>query len=349
MIVVIGATGFIGMYTVRHFLEKEEKVIAAGRSSSLGKVLTEMGAEFVQLNLTNEADFEKLPKENVDGVVLLAGLLPANVALQDSQSEPAADYFKINVIGAIHALEYCRRSGIKKIINCTSYADVKNRWTGDRALTEEEPRSFSFSGDHALYIISKNAISDVMEYYNEAYDMNCAWFRLPPVYGVGPHGFIYVNGKLYHSGIDTFIERAKKGEPIEIWGDPNLRRDIVYVKDVARAFDLALHHDNVRGLFNMTSSHPVSLEEQVKVIIDLFGNPECPSPIVYRPDKPNNTSSFWFSMDKADKAFGFVPEYKDFRTMMEDYKKELESGRWESLQQTRSKQQKMEHAEYEKQ
>lgn len=30
-------------------------------------------------------------------------------------------------------------------------------------------------------------------------------------------------------------------------------------------------------------------------------------------------------MDKAKKDFGFVPEYSDFRVMMEDYKKDLDA------------------------
>ena len=59
-----------------------------------------------------------------------------------------------------------------------------------------------------------------MEYYNEQHGMQCASFRLPPVYGVGPHSEIYVNGKYYKTGIQTFIENAEAGKDIEIWGDP---------------------------------------------------------------------------------------------------------------------------------
>lgn len=37
-----------------------------------------MGAKFVELDITQKEDFSKLPTENVSGVILLAGLLPAN-------------------------------------------------------------------------------------------------------------------------------------------------------------------------------------------------------------------------------------------------------------------------------
>jgi UDP-glucose 4-epimerase len=175
-----------------------------------------------------------------------------------------------------------------------------------------------------------------MEYYNQQHGMQCAQFRLPPVYGVGPHGEIYVNGKYYKSGIQTWIEKAQSGEPIEIWGDKCLSRDIIYVKDVARAFRLALASDKTFGLYNMTSGTELTLDEQAKAVIDIFSGAER-TEIVYCPDKRNNTPSFLFSMEKAKKDFGFVPEYTSYRDMMLDYKRELESGRWSSFVESRKK------------
>ena len=167
--------------------------------------------------------------------------------------------------------------------------------------------------------------------------MQCASFRFPPVYGVGPHGTIYVNGKPYKSGIQTFIEKAQKGEDIELWGDPHITRDIIYVKDVARAFSMALESERASGLYNMTSGTELDLEEQVKAVIDVFGNPEHRSRIIYRPEKANNTPSFLFDMTKAKEDFGFVPEYTSYQEMMKDYKKELESGKWDVMIRERAK------------
>ena len=123
-----------------------------------------------------------------------------------------------------------------------------------------------------------------MEYYNQQHGMRCAWFRFPPVYGVGSHGTIYVNGKVYKSGIATFIDNAKQGKNIEIWGNPHIKRDIIYVKDVAKAYYLALISDKTYGLYNMTSGTQLDLEEQVKAVIDVFTE-EIRSKIVYKPEK----------------------------------------------------------------
>ncbi len=337
MIIVIGATGFIGMYTVEKLLNENKKVIATGRNKNLGTVLENMGAEFVELDITNKADFDKLPKDGVEGVILLAGLLPANVKVDIDVDENADDYINVNVIGTINVLEYCRKNKIKKLISTSSYADVFNSWKKGVALTEEEPRNFRYIGDHAVYVISKNTANDIMEYYSQQHGMQCATFRLPPVYGVGPHSTIYVNGKKYKSGIQTFIENAEAGKDIEIWGDPHIARDIIYVKDVAEAFYLALQSDKTYGLYNMTSGTELDLEEQVKAIIEVFGNAQNPSKIVYRPDKPNNTPSFLFDMSKAKRDFGFEPKYTSYKDIMIDYKKELELGRFDKLISEREK------------
>lgn len=324
MIIIIGATGFIGMYTAEAFLEKGYKVLATGRNEAIGNALSKEGADFLKLDITNKEDFKKLPDEGVEGIILLAGLLPANTTADLVDEENAEDYFKVNVLGTINVLEWARKHNVKKVIGACSYSDVSGAWRKDYAITEEEPRNFSFTGDHSVYVISKNASNDVMEYYNQQHHMQCAVFRFPPVYGVGPHGTINVNGKPYKSGIQTFIENAAQGKDIEIWGDPDISRDIIYVKDVARAYVMALESEKTYGLYNMTSQTSLTLLDQAKAVIEVFGKDKG-SKIVLRPEKKNNTPSFLFSMEKAKRDFSFVPEYTDFKAMMEDYKREMEN------------------------
>ncbi len=338
MVVIIGATGFIGMYTVERFLEEGYEVLATGRNKVMKAQLEEKGVKCIPLDISCKEDFDMLPTENVEGVILLAGLLPANAPVDISKDENAADYIRVNVEGTINVLEYCRKNNIKKLISTSSYADVFCSWKKGVALKETEPRNFKYTGDHAVYVISKNAANDVMEYYNQQHGMQCAAFRLPPVYGVGPHSEIYVNGKYYKTGIQTFIENAEQGKDIEIWGDPTISRDIIYVKDVARAFVLALKSDKTSGLYNMTSGTELTLEDQVKTVIEVFGKDKG-AKIVYRPDKPNNTPSFLFDMTKAKEDFDFIPEYTSYKSIMEDYKAELESGRWDDFIVSRRKEQ----------
>lgn len=331
MYIIIGASSFIGVYTVEEFLKQGEKVIVTGRKNKFKEHYDRLGVEYINLDLTNKDDFEQLPKTNVDGVILLSGLLPANADVNLEENENAAEYFEINTVGTINVLEYCRKNGINRVISNCSYADVRGVW-GKKVITENEPRNFIYTGDHAVYVFSKNAANDILEYYNQQHGMKNAWFRFPPVYGVGPHDSLYINGVLKKSGLKIFIDNATVGEDICIFGDPNLSRDVVYVKDVAHAFYLAMKSEKTYGLYNMTSGQGVTLQQQAEIIAELWASsPEKKSKITYKPEVANNTPSYLFSMEKAKKDFNFSPAYSDFRIMMEDYKKDLDENKYQEL------------------
>ncbi|HRR78478.1 MAG TPA: NAD(P)-dependent oxidoreductase [Ruminococcus sp.] len=331
MYIIIGASSFIGVYTADEFLKQGCKIIVTGRNNKFKKHYHELGVEYINLDLTNESDFDKLPTEGVEGVILLSGLLPANVEVNLDIDENAADYFRVNTIGTINVLEYCRKIGIKRVISNCSYADVRGAW-GKKVITEDEPRDFIYTGDHAVYVFSKNAANDTMEYYNQQHGMKNAWFRFPPVYGVGPHDSLFINGVLRKSGLKIFIDNAIAGKDICIFGDPQLSRDVIYVKDVAHAFYLAMQSEKTYGLYNMTSGRGVTLQEQAEVIADIWAScPEKKSKITYNPNVQNNTPSYLFSMEKAKSDFGFVPAFADFRVMMTDYKKDLDANKYQEL------------------
>lgn len=332
MYIIIGASSFIGVYTAEEFLNQGCEIAVTGRHNKFREYYENKGVKFFNLDLCNDDDFEKLPRENIEGIILLAGLLPANAEVNLDEEENAADYFEINTKGTIRVLEYCRKNGIKRVISTSSYADVRNAWTAERALTEDEPRDFIYKGDHAVYVMSKNAACDVMEYYNQQHGMKNACFRFPPVYGVGPHGSLFINGVYVKSGLQIFIDKAQAGEDIIIFGNKELSRDVVYVKDVAHAFYLAMKSEKTQGLYNMTSGRGVTLQRQAEIIAEIFAeSPEKKSRIIYKPEIPNNTPSYLFSMEKAKKDFGFIPQYSDFEVMMKDYKKDMDERKYYEL------------------
>lgn len=332
MILIIGASSFIGVHTVSEFLNQGCKVAVTGRNNRFKEHYDKLGVDYYNLDLSKKEDFAVLPTQDVQGVVLLAGLLPANAEVDLDKDENAADYFRINVLGTINVLEYCRKNGIKRVISASSYADVRNAWAKDKAITEDEPRSFSYKGDHAVYVISKNAANDVMEYYNQQHGMKNAWFRFPPVYGVGPHGSLFVNGKVYKSGLQIFMDNAAEGKDICVYGDRTISRDVVSVKDVARAYYQAMFSEKTYGLYNITSGRGVTLAEQAEVIAEVFhkeGKPQ--SKVIYLPEKPNNSVSYLFSIEKAKRDFGYQPRFADFKDMMTDWKKDIDKNLYRDL------------------
>lgn len=129
MFVIIGASSFIGVYTATHFIESGEKVVVTGRNDKFREYYDTLGAEYVNLDLTHPEDFEKLPREGVEGVILISGALPASENADLKKFENADQYVKVNILGTCYALEYCRKNGIKRLINTISYGDVSNAIT----------------------------------------------------------------------------------------------------------------------------------------------------------------------------------------------------------------------------
>ncbi len=331
MFVIIGASSFIGVYTTDYFVSQGERIIVTGRNQKFKDYYAySENVEYMDLDLTDPHGFDSLPRENIDGVILISGALPASETANLRDTENTDRYITINTLGTIHALEYCRKNGIKRLINTISYADVANRLTDKTPMTENTPRDFSLCGDHAAYVISKNAAADLMEYYNQQHGMKNVWFRLPPVYGVGPHGYLNVNGHIIKSGLQIFIDKARMGETIEVYG--HLARDIVYVKDVAKAYFLAAKSDSAIGLYNITSGKTTTLLEQAYACADVFApDRDHRSRVVFRSDVENQGRSYLFSIEKARRDFYYSPEFSDFHRMMEDYKAELELGRYSAL------------------
>ena len=326
MIIVFGAAGFIGTYMVAQLVADGFDVLASD-ISQLGKVYyKKRDIPFIRLDITREREFEKLPQKEVEAVVNLACLQPANVS---EEAYSPIKYIETNVIGTLNILEFCRKTRVNKVICFNSHRVAEGLW-GTGQPIREEARAIKYTGEYAMYVISESAAADCVEHYRQKNGIQGIIFRLPPVYGYGPHAEIFKNGKPIKTGFKIFIENAIAGKPVEVWGDSKKGRDIIYVKDVVSAIILALKSKKAIGIYNIASGRALSLEEEAKGIIEVFSQKGHPSKITYRPEKPNSIESFLYDISKAKKELGWSPRYT-FEEMLADYKKEMTTERFKFL------------------
>jgi len=320
MILVTGAFGFIGVYLIDELLRQGHQVLATGHRDAAARYFEQRAIPYVSLDISREEDYKKLPQQGIDATIHLAGLLPANVEACQPQ-----DYIRINVVGTLNLLEYCRTHGVRKVVSTTTYADILNAWRVDPPTSSETPRDFRLTGDHAMYAISKNAATDSILHYDAEFGVQGIIFRLPPVYGYGPHLTIFVDGKPYKSGFQIFMEKAEAAQPIEIWGDPSAVRDVVYVKDVVQAFVKALQVNVARGVYNISSGVGITLQQQAQAMVDVRSPQGKRSEIILRPDKATTMKPYVLDITRAQRDFDYRPAYS-FRDMIEDYGKEERAG-----------------------
>jgi UDP-glucose 4-epimerase len=323
-VIIFGATGFIGFYLVNQLVKENFDVLAVDKSGvEEANYFQRNGIPFVQMDITNCIDFDKLPKNGVDAIVNLACVQPANI--RDSEYNPAI-YLKVNTLGTLNILNFCLKNNINKILYTISHRTVQGLWELGEIINENSPRAIKYTGKYSMFSISESAAVDVMEYYIQEYGIQGILLRLPPVYGYGHHENLYKDGKVCKTGFGVFIENAISGKPIEVWGDCLKGRDIIYVKDVVSAIITALKNNKANGLYNIASGRKLSLKEQVEGIVKIFSKNRKPSKIIYNQDKPNLIESFIYDISKAKRELGWFPKYS-YEDMLLDYKKEMESGK----------------------
>jgi UDP-glucose 4-epimerase len=189
--------------------------------------------------------------------------------------------------------------------------------------------NFSYTGDHAIYVISKNTALDLIEHYYQEYGLKKFIFRLPTIYSYSPYPYYFPNGVKTKRPIYQMIENAQKGLPIEIWGDPHYAKDMVHVNDFSQMLCKAVEVEQESGFYNVGTGMPITLEEQIRTIISVFSPKESPSEVIYRPDKVCG-GGYIMNIENAKKELGYVPQY-DCRKLFEDYKSEMEIKRFAEL------------------
>jgi UDP-glucose 4-epimerase len=321
-ILIFGAAGFMGTYLVDALSKSGYKVTASDISEAGRRFCEERGISYILADITKKEDFSKLPAEPFDAVIHLAATQPANVS--EKNYDPAS-YIQVNVIGTLNILEFCRRNGAGKIIYASSHRNTQAMWVENRPISEKDGRALKFDGQYAMFSISESAAQDCVSHFDAQHGLKSIIFRLPPVYGFGPHTEIFMDGKPIKTGFQIFIENARACKPLELWGDSSKGRDIVYIKDVIDAFVKAIESGTARGLYNITSGYKLTLREEAETIAKVFWGSSDKPVIIERPEKPNNIDSFVYDISKAEKELGWKPKYS-FEDMLHDYIREGEQN-----------------------
>ncbi|MGD9605736.1 MAG: NAD-dependent epimerase/dehydratase family protein [Bacilli bacterium] len=328
MIVVFGAAGFIGTYFVDQLVNDGFDVLAVDKCNIGEEYYNDMGIPFINCDITSEKEINKLPTKNIKSVVNLACLQPANMRHNVYKS---TDFFKVNVIGTLNVLDYCKNIGVSKIIYMCSLRNTQGLWAdAEGPISEEDGISIKYTGEYSMFSISETAASESVMHYSQQYGIQGIILRIPPVYGYGPHTEIYKEGKPLTTGLQIFIEKALAGKPLEVWGNPQNGRDIIYVKDVVSAMLLSIKSNTANGLYNVASGRLLTLEEQVRIIAKIFSPDDIIPEIKYLPEKDNSIESYVYDISKVKRELKWIPKYS-FDQMMVDYKNEMELGRFEFL------------------
>lgn len=312
-ILIFGATGLVGAYTILDLKDRGYDVIAVGRRKSDNGFFGSHSIPYYSVDITCSSGFTDLPRDEIDTIIHLAGAMPASMSGYNPHL-----YIHSVLEGTLNVLEYAVVVSAKRIVFAQSRAD-SNYLMGKTPIPSDIVKKFPLTGDHSVYSICKNASVDLIEHFYHQYGIKRFVLRFPTIYGYHPNPYFYVNGVKKMMSYRLIMEKAIKGESVEIWGDPRRGKEIVYVKDAVQIIGHCIDSELDGGVYNVGRGVPVTLDEQINGIVSVFSNPNAPSQIIYRPDMPD-AREYVNDVSKTQKELGYIPEY-DYYKLLVDFKK----------------------------
>ncbi|MDO4689755.1 MAG: NAD(P)-dependent oxidoreductase [Fusobacterium sp.] len=238
-ILITGATGFLGKYTIQELEENNYEIVAFGRNEKIGKSLLSKRVSFFKGDFTKIEDLYEAA-ENVD-MIVHAGALSTIWGRWE-------DFYNTNVLGTENVLEVCRKKRIKRLVYISSpsiYADAKDQIN----IKEEEA---PLENELNFYIKSKILAEKKVKEYS---DVNTVILRPRGIFGIGDTSII------------PRLLKLNQEKAIPLFDNGENKVDISCVENVALAIRLALESEKAVGnVYNITNDEPIVFKE----ILDLF-------------------------------------------------------------------------------
>jgi UDP-glucose 4-epimerase len=250
-VLAIGGAGFIGSYIVAELLRASHQVVAVGRSETPSRSLPD-GVTYVRGSL-GEQSFLADQLRGVDAVVHSS----STTVPSTGDLDPAGDVMD-NLVATLGLLDAMAESGVERLLFISSGGTVYG--PPDRIPVPETHRM----SPTCSYGIVKAAIEMYIELYAGRTGLRPVVIRASNPYGP-------LQGNLGVQGIiSTYLNRARIGAPLEIWGDGSTVRDYVYVNDIARLCVTALTSERT-GTYNGGSGVGTSVSEIVNLVREITG------------------------------------------------------------------------------
>lgn len=323
-VVLFGATGTVGAYAAIALQEAGYDVVAVGRRKSDNGFFNDRGMKYVSMDITDRESYEVLPQKEVYAVVHLAGAIPARM-----QGYCPQTYIDSIMTGTLNVLDYCVSVSANRIVFAQSVADVSYMYGDNVLIPADAVQRFPLNDDHSVYSICKNAAVNLIEHYYVKYGLKRFVLRFPNIYVYHPNPFYFYDGEKRWQSYRLLIERAKQGLPIELWGNPELQRDMVYVKDCVQIITKSLSAQVDGGMYNVGTGVGTSMRKQIEGMIEVFSPKEKPSQIIERPEKPD-TASYIMDVSKTIEELGYQPQYV-YLSYLKDMKNEMETEPFKQL------------------
>ena len=285
---ITGGAGFIGSHIAENLLERGETVrildnFSTGKRENIAELTRQFGRDQLEIHEGDVRDAAHV-KAAVSGIEIIFHEA-AFVSVPQSMDEPQ-ECFDVNITGTSQLFDAARRAGVRRAVVASSAAVYGD---SDALPSVEETPLMPKSP----YAVSKRVDEMYAELFTNSFNFEVAALRYFNVYGPRQRP-----DSMYAAAVPIFARRLLDGKPITVYGDGGQTRDLVNVRDVARANIVASEHPNAAGkIFNVCTGVETRLLDLLDVLFELF--PNSPKPEFAAP----RAGDLYRSIGSPQKAF----------------------------------------------
>ena len=254
---ITGGAGFLGSHMVDHLLSKNFEVVVLDNLSSGLKDNLSSGkhVQFIEGDVLDRSTLQ-IAGQDCDIIFHFAAKHPNTVGhvIQYSALEPADDAHS-TIVGAINVLEQARIKD-SKVVYISTAAVYGN--PPPQPLSESHPVNAV-----SQYGLSKYVGEQYCTFYRTQYGIPVNIMRIFNTYGPRQRKYVM---------FDILNKLKINSKRLELLGDPNDKRDFIYVTDAIRAIYLAVEHPNNHGTtINIGTGQATSIDHVVQNICEILG------------------------------------------------------------------------------
>jgi len=308
MATLITGLGLVGTSYAQLALKRGENIVfydVAPRNDFLARKLGSADVTVVQRDVRDlPALIETIQTNKIDKVIHTAGLIGGKVA------QPIYTGMQINVMGTINVAEAVRLTGVKRLVQISTFGIYDRRKGEPGPIDESFPR-----GPGEPYGNSKVAKELMVEAYQRLYGFELIVLRLANVYGVGHFAGGSGGGELLQNILLTGI----KGGVINVRQEQARDFEYVYYKDLGRALDKAATVNFSSPVtLNIGTGIVVKFDELVEIAQKLLPNLQ----VEMIPGQAPRSAKQPMVITRAKDVLGWTPEF-DMEAGFKDYIEEL--------------------------
>jgi nucleoside-diphosphate-sugar epimerase len=277
---VTGASGFIGKYIVQFLDENGFNVVGLSRQKKPPDTIANAVGDWISIDLAKPDGIKEILRQSkgIKYLIHLAALVRDNKNLFD-----AKNLYQQEIISPLQLVDAL----ITQLKHICLFSSTSVYGNCEKVIDESYPIKPT-----GLYDTNKMVLEDSLSLLARKRDVFLSIFRISSVYGPGMPE---------KNAIPQFINSFKKGNSPIISGDPNAKRDYIFVKDLPDV-TLKAMKSQASGIYNIASGSPQCLLDIVEILNKLLGVSLEPRILSFEPQTDK-----LISIEKACSSLGFFP------------------------------------------